>query len=157
MEMCTLLWRIKTWCHHYRILLRARHIPGCLNVMTDSLTRLTKIHLTECLTASSGFKLICHMWFTPHIVLFATCLNHKAPLYVSPVPDQQAWKIIALNMNWLGLITYPYLPIALLHRVIQKIHQCKCLVILIAPGWPGMPCFWDQVQLPMEIPLWLPV
>ena len=37
-----------------------------------------------------------------------------------------------LNINWTGLI-------ALLHRVIQKIRQCHCLIIVIAPGWPGIP------------------
>ena len=31
-EMCALLWKIVTWCHHYQITLKARHIPGCLNV-----------------------------------------------------------------------------------------------------------------------------
>ena len=28
---------------------------------------------------------------------------------------------------------------ALLHKVIQKIKQCHCLIIVIAPGWPGIP------------------
>ena len=27
-EMCPLLWKIMTWCHHYYITLKARHIPG---------------------------------------------------------------------------------------------------------------------------------
>ena len=48
-------------------------------------------------------------------------------------------------------------PTALLHRVIQKIRQCNCLIIVIAPGWPGMPWFWDLVQLSTEMPLQLPV
>ena len=38
-----------------------------------------------------------------------------------------------------------------------KIRQCYCLIIVIAPGWPGMPWFWDLVQLSTEIPLQLPV
>ena len=50
-----------------------------------------------------------------------------------------------------------YPPTALLHRVIQKIRQCYCLIIVIAPGWPGMSWFWDLVQLSTEIPLQLPV
>ena len=51
---------------------------------------------------------------------------------------------------------YAYPPTAL-HKVIQKIKQCHCLIIVIAPGWPGMPWFWDLVQLLTEIPLQLPV
>ena len=38
-----------------------------------------------------------------------------------------------------------------------KIRQCYCLIIVIAPGWPGMPWFSDLVQLSTEIPLQLPV
>ena len=52
-EMCALLWNIMTWCHHYHITLKARHIPGCLNVMTDILSRSNQGHSTE-------WPLICH-------------------------------------------------------------------------------------------------
>ena len=38
-----------------------------------------------------------------------------------------------------------------------KIRRCNCLIIVIAPGWRGMPWFWDLVQLSTEIPLQLPV
>ena len=34
-----------------------------------------------------------------------------------------------------------------------KIRQSCCLIIVIAPGWLGMPWFWDLVQLSTEIPL----
>ena len=140
--MCALLWKIMTWCHHYQITLKARHIPGCLNVI--------QVQSTEVSLHPQVFKQICLKWFTPHADLFATHLNCKVPLYVSPVPDQNAWNIDALNINWSGLITYAYPPAALLHRVIQKIRQSSCLIIVIAPGW-------DLVQLSTEIPLQLPV
>ena len=156
-EMCALLWRIMTWCHHSRITLKARHIPGCLNVMADLLSRSNQVQSTEWSLHPQVFKQICQRWFTPHMDLFATYLNHNLPLYVSPIPDPKAWHIDALNINWTGLTAYAHPPTALLHRVIQKIRQCNCLIILIAPGWPGMPWFWDLVQLLTEIPLQLPV
>ena len=155
-EMCALLWKIMTWCHHYHITLKARHIPGCLNVMADLLSRSNQVQSTEWSLHPQVFKQICQKWFTPHVDLFATHLNHKLPLYVSPVPDPKAWDIDALNINWTNLTAYAYPPMALLHKVIQKIKQCHCLIIVIAPGWPGMPWFWDLVQL-SEIPLQLPV
>ena len=46
-EMCALLWRIMTWCHHSHITLKARHIPGCLNVMADLLSRSNQVQSTE--------------------------------------------------------------------------------------------------------------
>ena len=156
-EMCTLLWKIMTWCHHYHITLKARHIPGCLNVMADLLSRSNQVQSTEWSLHPQVFKQICQKWFTPHVDLFATHLNHKLPLYVSPIPDLRAWDIDALNIDWTNLTAYAYPPTTLLHKVIQKIKQCHCLIIVIAPGWPGMPWFRDLVQLSTEIPLQLPV
>ena len=124
-EMCALLWRIMTWCHHSHITLKARHIPGCLNVMADLLSRSNQVQSTEWSLHPQVFKQICQRWFTPHVDLFATYLNHKLPLYVSPIPDPKAWDIDALNINWTGLSAYAYPPTALLHRVIQKIRQCN--------------------------------
>ena len=156
-RMCALLWKIMTWCHHYHITLKARHIPGCLNVMANLLSRSNQVQSTEWSLHPQAFKQICKKWFTPHVDLFATHLNHKLPLYVSPVPDPKAWDIDALNINWTNLTAYAYPPSARLHKVIQKIKQCHCLIIVIAPGWPGMPWCWDLVQLSTEIPLQLPV
>ena len=142
-EMHALLWKIMTWCYHYQITLKARHIPGCLNVVADLLFRSNQVQSTEWSLHQQVFKQICQKWFTPHLDLFPTHVNHKVPLYVSPVPDQNAWDIDALNINWSGLTAYAYPPTALLYRVIQKIRQCSFLIIVIAPGWPGMPWFWD--------------
>ena len=156
-EMYALLWKIMTWYHRYQITLKARHIPGCLNVMASLLSRSIQVQSTEWSLHPQVFKQICHKWFTTHVDLFATRLNHKVLLYVSPLPDQNAWDLDALNISWSGLSAYAYPPTALLHRVIQKIRQSSCLIIVIAPGWPGMPWFWDLVQLSTEIPLQLPV
>ena len=136
-EMCALLWKITTWGHHYLITLKARHVLGCLNVMADLLSRSNQVQSTEWSLHPQVFKQICQKWFTPHVDLFATHLNHKLPLYVSPIPDLRAWDIDALNINWTNLTAYAYPP--------------------MAPGWPGMPWFWDLVQLSTEIPLQLPV
>ena len=119
-EMCALLWKIMTWCHRYHKTLKARHIPGCLNVMADLLSSSNQVQSTEWSLHPQVFKQICQKWFTPHVDLFATHLNHKLPLYVSPIPDPNAWDIDALNINWTGLTAYAYRPTALLHRVIQK-------------------------------------
>ena len=81
--------------------------------------------------------------------------EYKVLLNVSPVRDKQALKIDALNIDWSGLIAYAYPPMTLLHRVIRKIHQCNCFIILIARGWPGMPWFWNLVHISKEILFYL--
>ena len=119
-EMCALLWRVMTCCHHYQLTQQARHIPGCLNMMADSMSRRNQTQSTEWSLNPQMFKQIRQKWFTPHVGLFATLLNHKLPMYVSPVPDQHAWEIDALNINSSGLVAYAYPPTALLHKVFQK-------------------------------------
>ena len=71
----------------------------CLNVMADLLSRLNQVQSTEWSVHPQVFKQICRRWLTPHIDLFATHLNHKLPLYVSPIPDPNAWDIDPLNIN----------------------------------------------------------
>ena len=44
------------------------------------------------------FKKVSRVWASPQVDLFATNLNKKLPLYVSPIPDTQAWAVDALNI-----------------------------------------------------------
>ena len=44
---CALLWRLLSWCHPRGIVLRARHIPGRLNVIADKLSRHKQVIQTE--------------------------------------------------------------------------------------------------------------
>ena len=108
-EICALLWRIMTWYHHFHITLKARHIPGCLNVMADLLSGLNQVQSMEWSLHPQVFKQICQRWFTPHVDLFTTHLNHKLPLYVSPIPDPKAWDIDARNIT--GRFSLPMLPL----------------------------------------------
>ena len=122
--------------------------------LPDNLKSLTHPRVSECdgrpsvqvkpspvkrmVTASTGVQ--TDMSQVVHSSCRSIC--HKVPLYVSPVPDQNAWDIDALNINWSGLTAYSYPPI-----------PSSYLIIVITPGWPGVPWFWDLVQLSAEIPL----
>ena len=45
--LCALLWRMMTWCTRNQVTLKARHIPGRLNVIADKLSRLGQTIQTE--------------------------------------------------------------------------------------------------------------
>ena len=45
--LCALLWRILPWCTRRQVTLKARHIPGWLNVIADKLSRLGQTIQTE--------------------------------------------------------------------------------------------------------------
>ena len=58
--MCALVWRILAWSNAGEIQIRAKHIPGNLNVITDSLSRRDKAIQTEWSLHPLVFQRICH-------------------------------------------------------------------------------------------------
>ena len=83
--------------------------------------------------------------------------NNKMAQFVSPVPDPLAWAVDALSLPWEDLDPYAFPLVAILGKVVEKLqdHPCK-KIILIAPGWPNMPWFWDLVTMSSQIPLCMP-
>ena len=100
--LCALLWRILTWCSQRQVTLKARHIPGRLNVIADKLSRLGQTIQTEWSLLPEIFQQICNQWHRPQVDLFATRFNHKLPQFVSPVPDSLAIAVDALTLPWGG-------------------------------------------------------
>ena len=156
-SLCALLWRIRSWCTRQQVTLRARHIPGRLNVIADRLSRLGQTIQTEWSLHPEVFQAVCSRWHQPQVDLFATRFNNKLPQFVSPVPDPQAWAVDALSLSWEYLDPYAFPPAAILGKVVEKLQDYPCnRIILIAPGWPNMPWFWDLVAMSSQIPLCLP-
>ena len=100
---------------------------------------------------------IFHMTNFPNIVFFATCLNHRLPLYVSPIPDEKALPIDAFTMNWNHSHAYAFPPFHLIPSVLNKIRQSQCGIVLEAPLWPNRSWFRELLHLLVSQPICLPV
>ena len=61
-SLCALLWRILSWCTRQQVTLRARHIPGRLNVIADKLSRLGQTIQTKCSLHPAVFQAVCSRW-----------------------------------------------------------------------------------------------
>ena len=138
---------ILLFCQQHEIVLSARHVPGKLNILADSLSRAHMVLTTEWTLSHAVCRSVWELWFHPHIDLFATRFNHRLPLYVSPVPDPAAWAIDALSLSWHGLLAYAFPPFPILAKVIRKARLDNASLVLVAPRWPAQPWFPDLLSL----------
>ena len=145
------------WARAHKISVSARHIAGSLNVLADQLSRSHTVIQTEWTLDFKVLDYIWELWEKPLVDLFATRFNHRLPVYVSPVPDPQAWAIDALALSWRGLDAYAFPPINLLPRVLTKAETEAPRLILVAPRWPAQPWFPDLLSLSHLPPIPLPV
>ena len=145
-----------TLCQELRVTLVAKHIPGRLNVLADSLSRRGQLLPSEWSLHQEVANLIFSELGHPMVDLFATRLNHRLPLYVSPVLDPGAWALDALTLDWDQLIAYAFPPFNLLPRVLQKVRTSCCQLLLVAPWWPQRAWFSNLMELLCDHPRALP-
>ena len=146
-----------TWCHRYHITLKARHIPGCLNVMADLLSRSNQVQSTygHCIHRCSNnlpemfhssCRSICHSPEPQASTVRVSSPRPKGLGHKCPELKLDGSHFLCLPSNGSPSQGDP-----------KKIRHCHCLIIVIAPGLPGIAWFWDLVLLSTEIPLQLPV
>ena len=153
-HLAALTWKILIDCQQRHITLRVRHIPGKLNILADSLSRV--IVPTEWSIHPEVLKRIFRKWGKPMIDLFATSQNFKLPLYVSPVPDAAAVAVDAMSMDWDNLHGYAFPPSPMMPKVMEKIRTSTCQLIVIAPYWPKQSWFSSLLENLIDLPLQIP-
>jgi hypothetical protein len=154
--LMTLTQELYTMLEYLDIKITCRHIPGRLNVLADSLSRKKQIIPTEWSLHPSMVQALWSIWDRPMIDLFATKYNAKLPTYVSPVPDQEAWAVDALSLDWTGMYAYAYPPTAIISEVLAKVSKTDCCLILVAPAWPNQSWYPLLLQLLTDFPRELP-
>ena len=95
-------------CLERGITLRARHVPGKLNILADALSRPLMTLNTEWTLSREVLRAIWSHSFRPQVVLFASAFNHRLPMYVSPVPDPRALAMDALSVDWSFMFGYAF-------------------------------------------------
>ena len=145
------------WLEAQNIIVRARHIPGCLNVIADHLSRPNQPIPTEWALHPEIVRRVFRVWGTPEVDMFATVSNSHLPRFMSPIPEPRALAVDALSQDWQGRSMYMFPPFPLLSKVIQKLRSTQAAeVVLIAPWWPSQSWFPHLLRLCVEHPLVLP-
>ena len=138
------------------IFLRVKHIPGDRNALADLLSRKDKVVHTEWTLVQSMVDTIFNIWDKPNDDLFATRLNNRLLVFVSPMADPLAVDVDAMSITWRGMYVFP--PFVMLGQVIDKIrHDHPCELILITPKWPNQSWYARLLELVIDFPLALPL
>ena len=103
--------------------LLSKHVPGRLNIVADQLSRRGQFLQTEWQLHQEAVDLLFHKWGTPNVDLFATRLNARLPVFVSPVQDPMAWETDALSISWENVDGYAFPPYRILPQVLHKFQR----------------------------------
>ena len=113
-ELTEEVWNVLNLFLTHNIQLLVKHIPGRFNTLADRMSRVDKPISTEWSLNQEIANKIFQIMDFPSIDLIATRLNHRLPLYVSPIPDQKALSIDALSMDWNRIHAYAFPPFHLI-------------------------------------------
>jgi hypothetical protein len=144
------------WCLDHGIVLEAVHIPGISNVLADNLSRGVSTNPTEWTISTQVFQSLLQIRTFPTIDLFATWRNKRLPVFCSLVNDDRALAVDALSIVWTGMFAYAFPPIPMIHKILEKIRNEDCMVLLIAPLWPRQYWFLSLMELLVDLPILLP-
>ena len=136
-SLAGLIWRRVS---QFNWILKVAHIKGSFNVLADQLSR-NKPLSTEWSITPQDFQRILRLNPFLEVDLFATHLNNKLEVFVSPCPDERAVAVDALSISWERwdhLYLYP--PTPLISRVLAKLTNTSFKsAILITPELPLRP------------------
>ena len=143
------LWQ---WCLERNIMISAQHVPGKLNTIADTESRV--------FNDTSEWKLdpqiIAPFLKVCEIDLFASRLSAQLPKYVSWRPDPEAIHTDALTMTWTPFKAYAFPPFNLIPAVLDKVVQDKADIMLVAPLWQAQAWWPLLLSLLVEQPVLLP-
>ena len=89
-SLSVLAGEVLRWCESLSISLRPMFFPGPHNSIVDVLSQ--EYVSSEWTLHPEVCRHLFQVWGSPLVDLFATALTRRLPLYVSPLPDQAAWK-----------------------------------------------------------------
>ena len=131
---------IWSWCEEQENWVSIAHIPGVLNVVADFKSRNFQDNI-EWELKPKLFDLVCRVFGTPEVDLFASRLNNKLGKYVSWGPDPGAWRVDAFSFEWTNAFFYLFPPFSVVGRVLQKLREDQPQAVLVVPDWPTQPWY----------------
>ena len=137
-------------------MITAQHIPGKLNTIADSQSRIFK-DSSNWKLCPQVFQSLRKMFPWIEVDLFADRLNHQVPRFWSWRPDPLAEGVDALTVVWREMKAYAFPPFRLIHRVLRKVQNERATLLLIAPVWRQQAWYPMLLRMLIEQPVLIPL
>ena len=144
------------WCMERSILLKAQHLAGVLNTITDDKSRVMK-YLMGWKLCPAVFQQIGQRLRTLEVDLFASRLTCQLRQFVSWRPDLMAIATDAFTLNWAELKAYAYPLWNLIGWVLAQTRLQQAKLVLVAPVWKAQRWYPVFLEMLVEVPLLIPL
>ena len=153
----SIVFEIWQWCLQRTVSLSAEHIPGALNGIADTESRVDR-DSSDWKLDPSVFARLNTLWGPLEVDLFATRLTNQLSRFVSWRPDLEGEATDASTLDWSQIRGYVFPPSSLVGPWLSHLREHNSeMLCLVAPIWETQP--WNPVllHLSVDFPTFLPV
>ena len=145
------------WLEAQNIIVRARHIPGCLNVIADHLSRPIRPISTEWSLHPEIVKRIFRLWGTPEVDMFCDSVElPPSSVHVSSSgTTNPSGGCSVSGLAWEVNVHVSSIQSAQQSHSEAPVHP-GAEVFLVAPWWPKQSWFPHLLRLCVDHPLCFP-
>ena len=137
--------QLLTWAFPQFLSLRAIHLPDVQNKVEDVLSR-QGLPQGDCRLHPEVVEMIWSKYGKAEVDVFASETSTHCPLWYSMMRGTSPVGQDALAHAWPPHLLYAFPPIPLIHVTLERVRQKGHRLLLVAPNWPGRPCFPVVVQ-----------
>lgn len=155
--LASIVFEIWEWCLQRTVSLSAEHIPGALNGIADTESRVDR-DSSDWKLDPSVFARLNTLWGPLEVDLFATRLTNQLSRFVSWRPDLEGEATDAFTLDWSQIRGYVFPPSSLVGPCLSHLREHNSeMLCLVAPIWETQP--WNPVllHLSVDFPTFLPV
>lgn len=155
--LASIVFEIWQWCLQRTVSLSAEHIPGALNGIADTESRVDR-DSSDWKLDPSVFARLNTLWGPLEVDLFATRLTNQLSRFVSWRPDLEGEATDASTLDWSQIRGYVFPPSSLVGPCLSHLREHNSeMLCLVAPIWETQP--WNPVllHLSVDFPTFLPV
>ena len=145
LELAKNLWM---WCLERNIHITAQHLPGILNEVADTESRVM-IDRSDWKLNPTIFTKINQIMGPVQVDLFASRLTTQCRHYFSWRPDPYAEATDAFLQDWSQVRGYANPPWNMVGKVLAHVQSQQAQVVLVAPVWKTQP--WYPLLLSMLV------